>query len=97
MLRVLFVDDVNVNNKILSRILRKELSHINKQIVIETKMVEDGLQALEIVFDCNINNIKVNPDKLNYYHIIFMDAQMPVINGYLATIILRKYGYCRLY
>ena len=41
-------------------------------------MVEDGLYVLQ--------------DKI-HYHIIFMDAQMPVMNGFLTTIMLRKYGY----
>ena len=85
-LRVLLVDDMVINNKIMDKLLRKQsmdFNYNNLPISVETTMVEDGLHALNHFFT----------HKTDFYHLIVMDAQMPVMNGFIATKMLRKYGY----
>eukprot|EP01035_Chromulina_nebulosa_P017116 gene17116-22630_t len=73
--RVLIVDDVLMNRKMLNNILKK------KGVIVD--MAEDGLAC--------INTVTSQP--LNYYDIIFMDNQMPRMNGLEATKLLREKGY----
>jgi CheY-like chemotaxis protein len=75
--RILFVDDIISNNKIIHKIVCNELQKITYR-KIETKLVEDGIHALRDYMQ---------------YHIIFMDVQMPVMNGFLTTTMIRKHGY----
>ena len=76
-IRILFVDDIIINNKIINKIVCNELQKITHK-KIETKLVEDGIHVLR---------------DYAQYHIIFMDAQMTVMNGFLTTTMIRKYGY----
>jgi len=76
--RVLIVDDVLMNRKMLNNILKK------KGVVVD--MAEDGLAC--------VNTVTSQP--LNYYDIIFMDNQMPRMNGLEATKLLREKGYNKI-
>lgn len=51
-----------------------------KKVGIEAKTAQNGKEAVDIFLS--------NPD---YFHIILMDLQMPLMSGYEATAIIRKY------
>eukprot|EP01035_Chromulina_nebulosa_P017115 gene17115-22629_t len=76
--KILIVDDVETNRKVLKKILEKK--------GLECECVENGLQAVE----------KVQIKGLDYYTIIFMDQQMPIMDGLTATAKLREKGYKKL-
>jgi signal transduction histidine kinase/CheY-like chemotaxis protein len=67
-LNVLLVEDVEMNQKVASRMLT-ELGH-------KVTIAGDGKQALEAV-------------SANHYDVIFMDIQMPVLDGVQATLSIR--------
>lgn len=76
-----------VEEPICANILVAE-DHIVNQVLFKTILINmehevdianNGLEAVELV-------------KLNSYNIIFMDVQMPEMNGYEATIEIRKLG-----
>ena len=70
------------------RILLAEDNELNREIAeeiisqtgVSVESVEDGRQALE--------RFAQMPE--NYYDLIFMDIQMPVMNGYEATAAIRR-------
>ena len=68
-LRVLVVDDNEVNRKVASRILEK--------LGIRTWVAENGLEA--------VRRLTTLP-----YDAVFMDCQMPVMDGYEATREIRR-------
>ncbi len=78
-------DTVKLNGK---RILLAEDNEINREIAVEiicetgvtVESVENGREALE----------KFERSEENYYDMIFMDIQMPVMNGYEAVEAIRK-------
>ena len=70
-LRILLVEDVEVNREIAAMILR------NMGFCIETAC--NGAEAVEMVMN----------SKPGYYAAVLMDVQMPVMNGYEATGMIR--------
>lgn len=70
-LRVLVVEDNEINWKVLARLL--------KMYGIDADRAENGLVG--------VNKVK---DSACTYDVIFMDVQMPVMNGYDATCAIRK-------
>jgi|GEM_PF-1257575 len=69
--QVLIVEDVPVNQKLITVMLQKA--------GLETVLVENGAQAVEAATSQS-------------FDLIFMDMQMPVMNGYEATETLRRKG-----
>lgn len=71
-LRVLLVEDNQVNQIVATRMLRK--IGINNLV-----MVDNGAKALQAVQE-------------QRYDIVIMDCQMPVMDGYVATVKIRELG-----
>eukprot|EP00595_Chromulina_sp_UTEXLB2642_P002411 CAMPEP_0196761340 /NCGR_PEP_ID=MMETSP1095-20130614/543_1 /TAXON_ID=96789 ORGANISM="Chromulina nebulosa, Strain UTEXLB2642" /NCGR_SAMPLE_ID=MMETSP1095 /ASSEMBLY_ACC=CAM_ASM_000446 /LENGTH=379 /DNA_ID=CAMNT_0042110747 /DNA_START=527 /DNA_END=1662 /DNA_ORIENTATION=- len=76
--KILIVDDVESNRKVLKKILEKK--------GLECECAENGLLAVE----------NVKSKGLDHYTIIFMDHQMPIMDGLTATAKLRENGYNKL-
>jgi CheY-like chemotaxis protein len=68
--RVLVVDDIPVNQKVL-------IMHLQK-LGVSTDTANNGLEA-------------VNACKSKRYSLVFMDLDMPVLNGLEATVDIRRY------
>ncbi|KXI28322.1 GAF domain-containing hybrid sensor histidine kinase/response regulator [Paraglaciecola hydrolytica] len=73
-LRVLVVEDNEINQIVVGEML--------KQQQIEFDVVGDGLQALA--------KLKQEAQNNRFYSLIFMDCQMPNMDGYQATEVIRK-------
>jgi signal transduction histidine kinase/ActR/RegA family two-component response regulator len=61
------------------------LSYVLKQANAEVTVVENGRLAVSTALTAN--------DKGTPFHVILMDMQMPVMDGYRATRLLRRRGY----
>ncbi len=83
-------DNVDFNESLFAdkRVLLVEDNELNREIAAEiigmsgaqVEMAEDGKEA--------VGKVRDNPE--GYYDLIFMDIQMPVMNGYEATREIRK-------
>ncbi len=73
-IRVLLVEDNDLNREIASEIL--------KETGMKIEEAENGKQAVDMFLSA--------PEK--YYDLILMDIQMPVMNGYDATVAIRSLG-----
>lgn len=77
-LRVLVADDNNTNIEVVSRMLKLES-------VVDVTIAKDGQEAYELV--------KTNMERDQRFDLIFMDIQMPNVNGLQSTRMIRKMGY----
>lgn len=77
-LRVLVADDNNTNIEVVSRMLKLE-------DVVDVTIAKDGQEAYELV--------KTNMERDQRFDLIFMDIQMPNVNGLQSTRMIRKMGY----
>ncbi len=75
--RILLAEDAVANQRILAAILRKAGA--------EVEIVENGQLAADAALDA--------ADRGNPFHLVLMDMQMPVLDGYHATTLLRSHGY----
>jgi signal transduction histidine kinase/CheY-like chemotaxis protein len=69
--RVLVVEDNEVNQKVVLRVL--------KAFSIDAQLAADGSQAVALVRECE-------------FDLVFMDCQMPVMDGYEATRAIREFS-----
>ena len=77
-LKILIADDNIFNVMILEQYLQKAEKILKKQF--EVMKVYDGKSAVKIFKENNNNQNSLNPIDL-----IFMDCEMPILNGYDAA------------
>lgn len=72
--KILLVDD--------TKEIRKLFSYMLNKMGLEVVTASNGKEAVDLVHEATI--------KEDFYHLILMDMQMPVMNGYEATQLLRS-------
>lgn len=77
-LRVLVADDNSTNIEVVSKMLKLEE-------VYDVTIAKDGQEAYDLV--------KVNMERNRHFDVIFMDIQMPILDGLQSTRLIRKMGY----
>ena len=76
-LRILLAEDGPDNQRLISLVLKKAGADVS--------LAENGKVALQLATDATRNGVA--------FDIILMDMQMPIMDGYDATVALRKQGY----
>ncbi|MBR1693700.1 MAG: response regulator [Lachnospiraceae bacterium] len=83
-------DDAKAKEKAEKRILLVEDIEINRMLA-ETILEEAGFLVESVPDGCDaVEAVENNPE--GYYDLVLMDIQMPVMNGYEATRVIRALG-----
>lgn len=78
-MRVLLAEDGPDNQRLITTILQKSGAKVD--------VVDNGRQAVEAALEADVRGAP--------YHVVLMDMQMPVMDGYGAAAVLRRRGYTR--
>ena len=81
-LRVLVAEDNKVNQQVILRMLKIEQ-------ILQVTIAEDGQQALDRVKETQDSSSTELPP----YDLIFMDIQMPIMDGLTSTRLIRESGF----
>lgn len=84
------VDSFDKNNYSGKRILLAEDNELNREIACEL-LTMNGIEV-EMAFDGQIAVDMITEKPAGYYDLVFMDIQMPNLNGYEATKAIRACG-----
>ncbi|MBA2113041.1 PAS domain-containing hybrid sensor histidine kinase/response regulator [Bremerella alba] len=85
--RVLLVEDGIDNQVVLSAFLRKAGATVT--------LANNGLEAVEWISANRRDTVSTGQDSDPRVDLILMDMQMPVMDGYQATGLLRENGFCK--
>mgnify|MGYP002476811467 FL=1 len=83
--RVLLVDDNHVNQKVLLALLRRASEHTGVAMVTTT--AKNGREA--------VDTFVAQYEEKSGFHLVLMDCQMPVMDGYEATRHIRNFELMR--
>ena len=81
-LRILVAEDNKVNQQVILRMLKMEQ-------ILQVTIAEDGQQALDRVKDTQ----ESDSIETGTYDLIFMDIQMPIMDGLTSTRLIRESGF----
>ena len=86
--RILIVDDEPFNLQSLKVIIQQSMKKMGRQKEFLDKLIDvasNGKEAVE-----KVKQLLESTNKKSQYALIFMDCQMPIMDGYEATIEIRK-------
>jgi signal transduction histidine kinase/DNA-binding response OmpR family regulator len=82
--RILLAEDGQDNQRLITYVLKKAGA--------EVVVAENGQEAVDIIMNAIRNNTGPD-DRRPPFDVVLMDMQMPVLDGYTATKLLREKGY----
>jgi len=88
---VLLVDDNDINQQVATELM--------KNIGLIVTVADNGKQAVDLFLKRgfrNANHISKNNAGMEPFDIILMDIQMPIMDGFEATLLIREYGKANL-
>ncbi|KAF2770246.1 hypothetical protein EJ03DRAFT_270878 [Teratosphaeria nubilosa] len=84
-IRVLVAEDNKVNQEVVLRMLKLE-------DIYDVTVAKDGQEALDKVKESMEEN-RTDPQSPGPYNLIFMDVQMPTMDGIMSTKLIREVGF----
>ncbi|KAH9823715.1 cheY-homologous receiver domain [Teratosphaeria destructans] len=84
-IRVLVAEDNKVNQEVVLRMLKLE-------DIYDVTVAKDGQEALDRVKE-SMEEHRTDPQSPGPYNLIFMDVQMPTMDGIMSTKLIRQVGF----
>ena len=86
--RILIVDDEPFNLQSLKVIIQQSIKKMGRPKEFLDKLIDVASNGKEAVK--KVKQLLKSTNKKSHYALIFMDCQMPIMDGYKATIEIRK-------